>query len=112
MKKITASFALLFLLTTGTGLSRAQTRPRRVGPASGALRAAGSIRPRTTNNAQAADRDMVQSETATEGRGRRWPRMLLETGLMVGGAIGSRSCTPSRHIIGSGPGIYVRPIAW
>ena len=108
MRKITISaLTLSILLATVTPL-RSQTRPRRVTQTTDIFsestpRARADERPRVAGDRARTVRDEARREGA--GRQSRWPRILLGAGIAIGtGRVGrSRSCTPSRPVLGGLP---------
>jgi hypothetical protein len=112
-KIITAFLLLSIMLTTATPL-RSQTRPRRVLQAAGApsrapaLTRAGEQPSVLSSRARTVHGDAARYER--ERRGSRWPRILLGAGIAIGiGSIGrSRSCSPSRGVIGELPRLMSR----
>ena len=111
MKKLmTASLSLSFLLVTTLSL-RAQTRPRRVGQTASVSEATYATReieqrPAIDGRVRTVRRSDERYEEGPRRRGRRWAGFLLQTGLAIGIASvtrGSRSCTPSRDVIGELP---------
>jgi hypothetical protein len=92
MRKVTVSALAFALLLAAAAPARPQTRPRRVGPPPEVYSESG---PRSS----AEDR----AESERPARRSRWRLVLLGAGIAAaahGVRGGSRSCTPSRHVIG------------
>lgn len=117
MKKIITTSLSLSLLFTAALSIQAQTRPRRVGQTASFSESTSSTR--EVEQQSVADGRMRTVRRSDEGfettsrrRGKRWAGFLLQAGIAVGIASitrGSRSCTPSRDVIGEMPRVTTLP---